>query len=158
MPSTARVLEQHISRLQARIQELEQDDPTLVRLHDPHAAYKSQSSAVPAPPQQWWEVPEPPRDVALKLYVAKQFDVHCRDSNIPRFTALITSFHTPQSLAFSSTVNVSSPHSLHRRPQGLAHQVFCETLFTFGASISHKIHKLSYTSHIFSAVHCSVST
>ena len=69
MPSTARVLEQHIAKLQSRIQELEQDDPTAVRLHDPHAAYKQQAEATGTTPpgQNWWDMPEPPPQIARDL-------------------------------------------------------------------------------------------
>ncbi|KAL4250218.1 hypothetical protein ABKN59_006375 [Abortiporus biennis] len=62
IPSTARVLEQNIARLQSRIQELEQD-PTIVRLHDPHTGSSTASTqSIP-----WWELPEPPPDVAHSL-------------------------------------------------------------------------------------------
>lgn len=71
-PSTARVLEQHISRLQSRIHELEQDDPNLVRLRDPYENFAAASSsgrnsvATPvavaprAAQPNWWETPDPP--------------------------------------------------------------------------------------------------
>ncbi|KAI0078725.1 hypothetical protein K474DRAFT_1660123 [Panus rudis PR-1116 ss-1] len=64
-PSTARVLEQHIARLQSRIQELEQNDPNAVKLYDPYA--RSQQSAPPTQHMQWWESPEPPQRVAQTL-------------------------------------------------------------------------------------------
>ncbi|KAI0343315.1 hypothetical protein BDW22DRAFT_1267164 [Trametopsis cervina] len=65
-PSTARVLEQHISQLESRIAELEQDDPSLVRLHDPYANAQSLPVATAAAASQqlsqanWWDMPEPP--------------------------------------------------------------------------------------------------
>lgn len=62
VPSTARVLEQHITRLQSRIQELEQDDPSLVKLHNPY------NQAPSGPTQEWWEMPEPPPRVAQLLW------------------------------------------------------------------------------------------
>ncbi|PSR71038.1 hypothetical protein PHLCEN_2v13086 [Hermanssonia centrifuga] len=75
-PSTTRVLEQHIARLESRIQELEQDDPTLVRLHNPYNAGaatgsssgSSRSSAIQSNTQHnWWETPDPPVRVAQVL-------------------------------------------------------------------------------------------
>lgn len=67
VPSTARVLEQHIARLQSRIQELEQDDPDAIRLHDPHAAYRQTETATSRSGQEWWDMPEPPPQVARDL-------------------------------------------------------------------------------------------
>ena len=61
VPSTARVLEERAARLESRIQELQQDDPTLVRLHNPY------NQAPSGPNQEWWEVPDPPPRVAQFL-------------------------------------------------------------------------------------------
>ncbi|THH33365.1 hypothetical protein EUX98_g839 [Antrodiella citrinella] len=68
-PSTARVLEQHIARLQSRIHELEQDDPSAVRLHDPHAAYKQSEASTSRPQagQEWWDMPEPPPQITRNI-------------------------------------------------------------------------------------------
>ncbi|KIP07418.1 hypothetical protein PHLGIDRAFT_420257 [Phlebiopsis gigantea 11061_1 CR5-6] len=63
-PSTTRVLETHVTRLQSRIQELEQDDPSLVRLHDPYQNYRA--AAQDAQPN-WWETPDPPVHVQQTL-------------------------------------------------------------------------------------------
>ena len=71
-PSTSKVLEQHISQLQTRIQELEQD-PNSIRLHDPYIAPESgggQSIALVPPTANWWETPEPPAHVVKILSVA----------------------------------------------------------------------------------------
>ena len=74
------MLEENIALLQARIQELE--DPNIaahrVYLHDPYQTFRqneargqmlsagAQSSSV-APGVQWWDMEEPPRDVADTL-------------------------------------------------------------------------------------------
>ena len=74
-PSTTRVLEQHITRLQSRIQELEQDDPSLVRLHDPYRNYhEAERAGSTAPSSQgaqlnWWETPDPPAQMQQTLQV-----------------------------------------------------------------------------------------
>lgn len=76
-PSTTRVLEQHITRLQSRIQELEQDDPNLVRLHDPYQNYPGAGGSLSAAQSvqgteqtlNWWESPDPPGQVQQKLWV-----------------------------------------------------------------------------------------
>lgn len=72
------MLEQDIARLQSRLQELEQDDPTLVRLHDPYIQAQSsgsQSVVQPAPQPNWWEMPEPPDRIAKILSVASSFSL-----------------------------------------------------------------------------------
>ncbi|EKM50061.1 uncharacterized protein PHACADRAFT_188424 [Phanerochaete carnosa HHB-10118-sp] len=73
-PSTARVLEQHISRLQSRIHELEQDDPNLVRLRNPYenvpAASSSGGNTAVAPhaaQPNWWETSDPPTQMQQTL-------------------------------------------------------------------------------------------
>ncbi|GJE93210.1 Zn(II)-C6 fungal-type domain-containing protein [Phanerochaete sordida] len=84
-PSTTRVLEQHIARLQSRIHELEQDDPSLVRLHDPYQNFTAAAAAGSSganstrgasPAAQggsrgtqanWWETPDPPPQVQQAL-------------------------------------------------------------------------------------------
>lgn len=73
-PSTTRLLEQHIARLQSRIQELEleQDEPGRIKLHDPYAAPNAATNTPPrnpTPGKNWWDLPEPPSRVAQTLYV-----------------------------------------------------------------------------------------
>ncbi|CAL1714576.1 unnamed protein product [Somion occarium] len=72
VPSTARVLEQHIARLQSRIQELEQDDPSLVKLHNPY--HRAPVASPPPAVQEWWQIPEPPPRVAQ--FLVNQFLPH----------------------------------------------------------------------------------
>lgn len=73
-PSTTRVLEQHIARLESRIAELETDDPNAVRLHDPYSQSRpAASSTHPSPAIQpaqinWWDMPEPPTAMQQLLY------------------------------------------------------------------------------------------
>ncbi|KAH8093820.1 hypothetical protein BXZ70DRAFT_385284 [Cristinia sonorae] len=64
VPSTARLLEQHIAKLQTRIQELEQDDPEAVRLHDPRVFFNQPQAAPSQQGQDWWAMPEPPVQLA----------------------------------------------------------------------------------------------
>ncbi|KAI0692448.1 hypothetical protein BC835DRAFT_1307150 [Cytidiella melzeri] len=58
----SRILEQHISRLESRISELETDDPNAVRLNDPYSQSRSASGAhaFMDSPTNWWDMPEPP--------------------------------------------------------------------------------------------------
>lgn len=70
-PSTTRQLEQQIAQLESRISELEHDDPSSIRLHNP---YRNPCPSLSAETrisyrEDWWEIPEPPLQVAHVLFV-----------------------------------------------------------------------------------------
>ncbi|KAI0091628.1 hypothetical protein BDY19DRAFT_904256 [Irpex rosettiformis] len=68
-PSTTRVLEQHIARLESRISELETDDPNAIHLHNPYSQSRAVASSAHASPAvqpaqlNWWDMPDPPTNI-----------------------------------------------------------------------------------------------
>lgn len=160
------MLEQHISRLESRIAELEQDDPSLIRLYNPypHNQSRSVSTSSPAPQQavqgNWWDMPEPPARIQQILSVASMTSQSLILTSAPRVQFFIR--HAPK-IGFFFDLNrfvgrMSSPTANLPRPAAVLRNV----VYLWGINLSgnpqYVQHEAKFLGRALRSVHMALSS